>query len=738
MGIYLSALLLIMGGISFVYGGHFYRAERHAGDLRVTMLLLGFLAGLWQIGYGLIGITDSFAACEWIRRFALIGVVAYPLVETNLALDMSGMRRGTQYAVCIILSVFAFIDWILYSRPVVDEFLKVGNWTTFRAVSCPERVFHNVYVAVIFASAVTAWFLWYRRVTRKREKALMYGILAANMSMIAGALPDTIIVRFLPYSIPTSGIGAGISLILWYVAAERYNTFSISSKTLGNYARKVLNEGIVIFNENRVVVEVNDHALKELGILPGGHIGDILRIEESADDIFETLMRDHILVFKCRITGRDEMFLANMRVALDSYNEPYGYILSLADITKEEELVMEAESSNRAKSEFLANMSHEIRTPMNAICGMAELILRDSGDEEARKNASMIVVASNSLLSIINDILDFSKIESGKMEIVNEPYQTASMINDVLAIIRMRLQDKPVSLDADIDAAVPSGLIGDEVRVKQILINLLNNAVKYTNEGSVSLQMGFEKLSEDQCRLIFTVRDTGIGIKEDDLGRIFDSFTQAEAKTTHPMEGTGLGLAISKRLAEAMGGELRAESVLGEGSVFSFDIINTVDSWEPVGGLKDLIDTAEAEPFRASFRAEKAKVLLVDDTDLNIRVAEGLLKAYGIKPISVNSGIAAIRCFEQLKPFDIILMDHMMPEMDGIEAAKRIRSLEGGNDAVIIALTANVMSDSQQMFMKNGFDGFLAKPVEPEKMDAVLKKFLRKELIVSAASGDQG
>ena len=712
-----------------ICGVHFIRVGKKSGFFRITMFLLSFLSGIWQIGYGLIGIVDDFTLCGHIRSFALTGVIAYPLVETNLALDMARIRKKYLYAAGLFLTAFAIADWFIYSDPAVDEFFRIGNWTVFKAVICPQRTFHNAYVLTIFLSACAAWFLWYRKVTLKREKVLMYGILAANMTIILGAVPDTILASHLQYSVPSSGIGAGVSLVLWYVASEQYNAFSISSKTLGDYAQKVLNEGIVIFDVKQTIVELNNYAQNELGFETGLGLDDLLVTDRSPEDIFEILRGERVLVFKCHIRERDEILQANMRVALDRYGEVYGYIMSLTDITKEEELVLEAESSNRAKSEFLASMSHEIRTPMNAICGMAELILRDSEEEETRNNASMIVSASESLLTIINDILDFSKIESGKMEIVDSPYRIDSLIYDVTQIIRMRLQDKAVKLKVDIDPSVPVQLIGDEVRIRQILINLLNNAAKFTDEGEITLKMSHEKLTGDSSRLKFSVRDTGIGIREEDLNRIFESFTQADTRITHSMEGTGLGLTISKRLAEAMGGGLRAESVFGEGSTFSFDVVNKVEDWTEVGVVGGSFGAHRVKAFKAAFRAEKAKVLIVDDMELNIKVAEGLLRPYGIKPVSVNSGIAAIRCFEKLNPFDLILMDHMMPEMDGIEAAKRIRSLEGGKEAVIIALTANAMSDSPRMFKEAGFDGFLAKPVEPARLDEMLRQFLRKEII---------
>ena len=727
MGVFLSAFLLIVGGISILYGVHFYRAERHAGYFRFTLLLLGILAGIWQMGFGMIGLVDDFVVCGYLRRLALVGVCVYPLEETMLALRMAGLKRRNLGIIASFLSILCTLDWIFFSNPKVDEFLRVGNWTVFRALDAPARTFHNVCVAIQFSCALLAWILWYKRVKHKREKTLMYGILVANLAIMLTAFPDTFLVSRLSYSLPTSGIGAGLSLMLWYIAAERYNTFSISSRTMGLYARKVLNDGIVIIREDRRIIEINDFAHKELGFEVGQLLSDVLVMDLSEDELYDTFKSIRDFRFKCTIKDRPEVYSANMRVALDNYNEPYGYIVSLTDITKEEELVIEAESSNRAKSNFLANISHEIRTPMNAIMGMSELIVRDSKDEEAKENAQMITSAARSLLYIINDILDFSKIESGKMEIVKEKYQPASMINDVVTMIRMRLDEKPVKFTVNVDPMIPRELKGDEVRIKQVLINLLGNAVKFTKFGEIRLSITHKMISDEECRLDLKVSDTGIGIKEEDLGKIFDSFTQVDAKRSRAAEGTGLGLSISKQLSEAMGGDLTVSSVYKQGSEFSFYVINEVSDPAPVGQLWTEAAMQGSEAFVPDFKDKDAKILVVDDNDMNIKVFEGLLKAYDISPVCVNSGVAAIRCYEKLSPFDMIFMDHMMPGMDGVEAAGKIRELAGGKDVCIVALTANAVGDSAHKYLEAGFDAFLGKPVEAEKLDEILRKFLPVE-----------
>ncbi len=726
-GVYFSTLLIVLGTISYVYGIQFFRREKNAGYFRSTMLLLGVSAGTWQIGYGLMGLMADFGEAAMIRKIGLLGCNFYPLVETVLAMRMTGLSHKKQLWVRAILTIFAGADWVLFSGNAAHEYVRVGNWTTYRAVDCFQRNFHDFYVATIFLTALTCWFFWYRRVKHRRERRLMYGILFANLSIMVACIPDTILVSILDYAIPASGLGAGISLLLWYVAAEKYNTFSISSKTMGNYAQNVVKEGIIIFGENRQVVELNHFAQEELHLREEQELYEIMVLPKPIDALFQQLEEESNITFKSHLLADGRSYLVNMTVAWDDYQEPYGYIMTLTDISKEEELVLAAEAANQAKSNFLANMSHEIRTPMNAINGMSEMILRDSNDEVAKKDAAMISVASKSLLSIINDILDFSKIESGRLEIISENYQTASLINDVVTMIQIRLKDGPVELKVQADPMLPAEMQGDEVRIKQILINLLNNAVKFTTSGSITLQVGFEKFSENQCRIKVQIKDTGIGIRPEDLGQIFESFTQVDTKKNRTVEGTGLGLAISKHLINMMGGDINVESIYGEGTTFSFDIVNQVVSWEPIGELRDAMETISTECFKPEFTAESAKILVVDDNPMNLRVVEGLLKPYKIKPISLESGVAAIRCFEKLHPFDVIFMDHMMPGMDGVEVLHKIREMEGGQEAVVIALTANALSGAKRTYMEAGFDGFLAKPIEPAELDEVLRKYLKVE-----------
>lgn len=416
--------------------------------------------------------------------------------------------------------------------------------------------------------------------------------------------------------------------------------------------------------------------------------------------------------------------------ALDVDMNCIGTLMVLREITDLYDAKERAEAAARAKSDFLANMSHEIRTPMNAIVGMSEIILRDSKDETARENAIQVQRASSSLLSIINDILDYSKIEAGRMNIDHEIFQISSTINDVVTMIMFRLQGKDVELKLNISEFLPCEMDGDEIHIKQIMINLLNNAVKFTEHGTVTLKVWHEPTEDpDYVNLHMNVRDTGIGIKSDDYNKLFASFSQVDTKRNRSIQGTGLGLAICKNLVEMMGGSIGVHSIYGKGSSFSFYVRVKVANPKPMGDYSEAIARLTHEAFKVNFTAPKAKILVVDDSFVNLKVAEGLLKPYEMNVTCVASGDEALRVVRG-QSFDIIFMDHMMPVMDGVEATHHIREIPGREDAIVIALTANALEGSREMYIKEGLNDFLAKPLELPNLAAMLRKYLPPAYIV--------
>lgn len=395
------------------------------------------------------------------------------------------------------------------------------------------------------------------------------------------------------------------------------------------------------------------------------------------------------------------------------------------------------ERASQAKSDFLAHMSHEIRTPINAVLGMNEMILRESKDDGITTYATDIDMAGHQLLSLVNDILDFSKIESGKMEIHPAEYELFSVMNDCYNMINMRARKKNLEFKVINNPNIPAFLVGDEIRVRQIIINLLTNAVKYTHEGFVSFGLDYEKRNNDKIMLIIEVADSGIGISEENISKLFGSFSRIDENRNKNIEGTGLGLAITKQLIELMHGTIRVESKEGLGSKFIVKIPQIVASDNPVGEYSRQFDKpvamreAAPEADSRAFEAPEARVLVVDDVKMNLNVARLLLKKTKIQIDMASSGKEALD-YIKMKHFDIILMDHMMPEMDGIETFHKMREMEDSLniDTPVIVLTANAIQGVEEMYMQEGFCAYLSKPIKGVDLEGTLLKFLPEEKVI--------
>lgn len=402
------------------------------------------------------------------------------------------------------------------------------------------------------------------------------------------------------------------------------------------------------------------------------------------------------------------------------------------DLLHSEKKKQQAIMAREAQAKFLANMSHEIRTPINAIIGMNEMILRENDNESVADYAHNIQNASNMLLGLINDVLDFSKIESGQLELVENPYHLATLIQDEMLLLKARTADKALSTKLDIDPRLPSSLLGDELRIKQILTNLLSNAVKYTNEGSVTLKAFFKQSDTETIELCFSVIDTGIGIKKEDLSQLFDSFKRLELNKNRAIEGTGLGLNIAKQLIDFMHGTITVESEYGKGSVFTISIPQKIMDKQPITNLENSLAEHKKKTHAPHnlFTAPDASILVVDDNSMNLFLMKGLLKRTGIYVDVAPSGQ---KCLEltALRKYDIIFMDHMMPELDGVETLHTLRAdaSNPNQNTVVIALTANAIAGCREMYLKYGFHDYFSKPVEANKLDELLIQYLPKNLI---------
>ncbi|WP_442852206.1 ATP-binding protein [Butyrivibrio sp. WCD3002] len=469
---------------------------------------------------------------------------------------------------------------------------------------------------------------------------------------------------------------------------------------------------------------------------PIGSMSDFMFEYARADD--DMKLEVGRKVDKIVVGSRDEIKVLHesMKTTVHSVEDYIGRIKAKQELEKELEV---AQKASEAKSSFLSNMSHEIRTPINAVLGMNEMILRESSDEQILEYANNVKSAGNSLLGIINDILDFSKIEAGKMDILPVQYHLGSTINDLINMVDVKAKDKGLKLELNIDETLPTQLIGDEIRIKQCVTNILSNAVKYTEEGTVTLEVSYRKVDDLNIMLRFRVADTGIGIKEEDINKLYSPFERIEEIRNRSIEGTGLGMSIVKKLLALMNTRLEVKSVYGQGSDFSFEVKQQVESWEELGDFRQRYKEylQSIEKYHEKFKAPDAIILVVDDTPMNLTVVKGLLKNTQIQVDTAESGPETLEKVKQ-KKYDAIFIDHRMPVMDGIETLTAMKTLDGNMNVGVpcIALTANAGEGAKEEYMAAGFDDYLSKPVDGLVLEEMLEGLLPSSKILHP--GDEG
>lgn len=477
------------------------------------------------------------------------------------------------------------------------------------------------------------------------------------------------------------------------------------------------------------------------------HIGDFGKFSRFGMTVFSLLMVFvHILKV---IRGYSASIAENarhMEMEVQMIEEKNQELMIANE--EAEKAKADAIAAANAKSVFLANMSHEIRTPINAILGMDTMILRECNDNEILEYAGNIQSASQTLLSLINDILDFSKIETGKLELVAGDYALSSLINDVYHMLISKAKEKGLALNVESNKNLPAKLYGDEVRIRQIIVNILNNAIKYTKKGSVTLTVGMsdmklsdmpdhsndsksENITDKNTIITFRIADTGIGIKKENISHLFDSFSRFDEEKNKYIEGTGLGLAITKQLVDLMNGEIVVTSEYGKGSVFTVSIPQKIVSDLKIGDISEKYnEPSNKKKKKSTFTAPDANVLVVDDVKMNINVFKALLKRTEINVDSAMSGSEALDMIKE-KKYDIIFLDHMMPDMDGIETYQNMKMLEDNpnKDTTVVMLTANAIMGAKEEYLGIGFSDYLSKPVQAPKLEAMILKYLPEELV---------
>ena len=486
-----------------------------------------------------------------------------------------------------------------------------------------------------------------------------------------------------------------------------------------------LGDGVIVLDDHERLVSYNSAAAKIFTRLPAHRLGENIRVVEDFRE--EMLNEDTPQSFSID----EQHYESHNKRIVDESGKIQGCVILILDMTDTETYIDEikrvrhqAEKASIAKSEFLANMSHEIRTPMNAIIGLNDIIMEECGDTEIYAHAKDVQSAAKSLLAIINDILDLSKVEAGKMELVYVDYYIKVMADEIIGMMDMAASQRGLILKYECDETIPCRYKGDDGRIKQILINIINNAIKFTKKGYVRVYItGKPGRDTDEEMLIFHVEDTGCGIQEKDLGKIFEDFRQVDSKRNRSAEGTGLGLAIVKQLVELMGGTIGVESTYGKGTTVTIMIPQKIVDVRPVSEMPEIPQSERK--MTDIFTAPGVKVLIVDDNVINRKVARGFLKNYAFDLTEAGSGPEAIELVRSVR-YDIIFMDHMMPGMDGIETAEIIRKDcgENGITPVMVALTANAMEGMREHFLECGFQDFIAKPLDRKELNQLLLRWV--------------
>ncbi|MCR4716009.1 MAG: response regulator [Lachnospiraceae bacterium] len=681
-----------------------------------------------NVGYLMRLTADSAETYYEASKFFFMGGVWQAFAFVMFIAEICRIR--VRMPIRLALSLFCAVTYVIFLTTDKTG-LYYSDWSfrmedKFPVFEYEHGIWHIIYAVVlilyILAAAMMLMTTYIKEQNPIRKKRLLLVFFSVVTQAIFLILRMVNIFSLDAYYDVTE-LAFPIATVIMIVAILKYNLFD-TEKLARDYVVDELSEGIIATNEKGDVDFCNKAAYK---IFP--------ELETDSDSVLEQIRNAIKLGDPISIEDRIYTPLENNLIQDGVQSGKIYAVLDSTvhyrDMANLEEQKQIANEANKAKSAFLANMSHEIRTPINAVLGMDEMILRDTNEEQTYEYAMNISAAGNSLLGIINDVLDFSKIEAGKMEIIPVEYDFASTVHDLVTIITPRINEKGLRFKTEIDENTPHILFGDEIRIKQIITNLLTNAAKYTESGSVTLNITYSEIDDEHVKIYVSVKDTGIGIKDGDISKLTNAFERIEEKRNRNIEGTGIGINITYRLLEMMGSKLQVSSVYGEGSEFSFVIEQKVISWESIGN----VDKKWKESLRkkrsslASFKARNAKILAVDDTTMNLRVFTGLLKPTEINIDIAESGRECIKLMEDNR-YDMVFLDHRMPDMDGVETLQKIKEMNlDENNLPIIALTANVVSGARDEYLGYGFTDYLTKPVNYESLQKMILKYLPEELL---------
>lgn len=707
-----------------------------------------FASALWSAGFGLQILQRDADAAYLCRVVGMIGTMLYLIAAQVLVCYVSeipapwnNLFNGFAYTGILVYFFSVEKDQIVYAWSEtrgMTYYFKAGFGNNVYTLYC-------VILAVIFL-VEAIYMIRFSNVKRTRRFGLQF--LRTGVWIIVGMVLDTVVPLLGIPAIPGSTMTQFMGMVVVRAAVHEINRSRINLRNLSEFMYYSLSMPVLVYDMKQELQVINDAAVEFFAIERNQAIEENVEaarlFDVEADKVFNFDGSRSDMDVVCR---KNNVYcsLAVNKIH-DHYGDEIGYIIIVTDLTERmktmqelEDAIKTADAANRAKSIFLANMSHEIRTPMNVIVGFSELLLKMQISREARERVQDIKDSSENLLAIINDLLDISKIESGKMELVCAEYYTASLFKDVYLIINAQAKRKGLNFKLSVAPDMPSRLYGDKIRIRGVLINLLNNAVKYTNDGSITLEASVLDVYGKTARIQFKVADTGIGIKEEEQDRLFESFSQVDRKVHQGVEGTGLGLAIVKGYVTLMNGDVVVDSEYGVGSVFTAHIEQEIVDAVPMDSFLDEEAQGPDDFQIGSMKITGVRVLVVDDNPINLKVAGSTLSYYGLDVDVASGGREAIDLC-RMHHYQMVFMDQMMPEMDGVEAMKRIREVDTyyaqGGRAKIIVLTANAVAGARQQLIEAGFDEYLGKPMNFKHLERLFVQFIPEEQIC-IGSGDE-